>query len=155
MWPTIREQHNRKTSRFQSDLTDKEWRVIEPYLPAAKRADQPRAWPMRKIINGIFYEMRSGCTWRELANDFPPWSTIYHWFAMFRDNARFASKAETELLPRCLNDSIPLTMVVRSTKARIGPPAIIFVRCPREMCVASATALQPNSPTASRSMACN
>lgn len=44
---------------------------------------------MREIINGIFYVMRSGCPWRLLPSDFPPWGTIYRWFATFRDEDRF------------------------------------------------------------------
>jgi len=90
MWtPTTRKQHIRKTNRYQTDMTDEEWRVIEPHLPAASSTGRPRTWPMREIINGIFYVMRSGCTWRLLPNDLPPWGTIYRWFAKFRDEARF------------------------------------------------------------------
>ncbi len=90
MWtPTTREQHIRKTNRYQTDVTDKKWGVIEPYLPAASSTGRPRAWPMREIINGIFYVMRSGCPWRLLPSDLPPWSTIYRWFAQFRDEGRF------------------------------------------------------------------
>jgi transposase len=44
---------------------------------------------MREIINGIFYVMRSGCPWRLLPSDLPPWSTVYRWFATFRDDSRF------------------------------------------------------------------
>jgi putative transposase len=73
MWtPATRKQHIRKTNRYQSDLTDEEWAVIEPHLPVAKSTGRPRAWPMREIINGIFYVMRSGCPWRLLPSDLPP-----------------------------------------------------------------------------------
>jgi transposase len=82
-------QHIRETNRDQTDVTDKEWRVIEPHLPAAKSTGRPRAWPMREIINGIFYVMRAGCPWRLLPSDLPPWSTICRWFATFRDESRF------------------------------------------------------------------
>jgi transposase len=55
MWtPTTRKQHIRKTDRYQTDVTDEEWFVIEPHLPATKTMGRPRAWPMREIINGIF-----------------------------------------------------------------------------------------------------
>ena len=91
MWtPTTRKQHIRETSRYQTDVTDEEWRVIESHLPAVNSTGRPRAWPMREIINGIFYVMRSGCPWRLLPSDLPPWSTIYRWFAKFRDEDRFA-----------------------------------------------------------------
>jgi transposase len=90
MWTqTTRKQHIRKTSRYQTDVTDQEWEVIACLLPVVSAMGRPRAWPMREIINGIFYVMRSGCPWRLLPSDFPPWSTIYRWFAMFRDEGRF------------------------------------------------------------------
>src|SRR5258708_24765307 len=90
MWtPTTREQHSRKNQRYQSDLTDEEWCVIEPHLPKPRAKGRPRSWAMREIINGIFYVMRAGCTWRLLPSDFPPWGTIYRWFATFRDDGRF------------------------------------------------------------------
>jgi transposase len=90
MWtPTTRKQHSRSTLRYQTDLTDAEWRLIEPHLPAARRTGRPRAWPMREIINAIFYVLRGGIVWRLLPSDFPPWPTVYRWFATFRDGAVF------------------------------------------------------------------
>ena len=65
MWtPTTGKQHIRETSRYQTDVTDEEWLVIMPHLPSANSMGRPRAWPMREIIKGIFYVMRSGCPWR-------------------------------------------------------------------------------------------
>jgi Putative transposase of IS4/5 family (DUF4096)/Transposase DDE domain len=64
--PATRKNYSRATTRYQSDVTDEEWRVIEPHLPRAKDTGRPRAWPLREIINGIFYVMRSGCPWRQL-----------------------------------------------------------------------------------------
>jgi putative transposase len=90
MWtPTTRQQHSRKVQRYQSDLTDGEWLVIKPHLPEPSTTGRPWRWSMREIVNGIFYVMRAGCTWRLLPTDFPPWGTIYRWFAMFRDSGRF------------------------------------------------------------------
>ena len=84
MWtPTTREQHSRKALRYQTDLTDAEWVVIEPHLPPAHGTGRPRSWPMREIVNGIFHVMRAGCPWRLLPSDLPPWGTIYRWFAKF------------------------------------------------------------------------
>ena len=78
MWtPTTRKQHIRETSRYQTDVTDEEWLVIMPHLASANSTGRrPRAWPMREIINGIFYVMRSGCPWRLLPSDLPPWSDL-------------------------------------------------------------------------------
>ena len=77
---------SRKALRYQTDLTDAEWVVIEPHLPPAHGTGRPRSWPMREIVNGIFYVMRAGCPWRLLPSDLPPWGTIYRWFAKFRDD---------------------------------------------------------------------
>ena len=90
MWtPTTRQQHSRPVTRYQTDLTDAEWRVIAPHLPKPCAMGRPREWPMREIVNGIFYVMRAGCPWRLLPSDLPPWETIYRWFAKFRDEGRF------------------------------------------------------------------
>ena len=65
MWtPTTREQHSRKALRYQADLTDAKWVVIEPHLPPAHGTGRPRSWPVREIVNGIFYVLRAGCPWR-------------------------------------------------------------------------------------------
>ena len=90
MWtPTTRQQHSRTVTRYQSDLTGAEWRVIAPHLPKPCATGRPRAWPMREIVNGIIYVMRAGCPWRLLPNDLPPWGTIYRWFAAWRDDGCF------------------------------------------------------------------
>ena len=90
MWtPTTRQQHSRIVTRYQTDLTDEEWRVIAPHLPKPRATGRPREWPMREILNGIFYVGRAGCPWRLLPNDLPPWGTIYRWFAAWRDDGRF------------------------------------------------------------------
>ena len=90
MWtPTTRQQHSRPVTRYQTDLTDAEWPVIAPHLPKPCEMGRPREWPMREIVNGIFYVMRAGCPWRLLPNDLPPWGTIYRWFAAWRDDGCF------------------------------------------------------------------
>jgi transposase len=90
MWtPTTRQQHSRPVTRYQTDLTDAEWRVIAPHLPEPCATGRPREWPMREIVNGIFYVMRAGCPWRLVPSDLPPWATIYRWFAVWRDDGRF------------------------------------------------------------------
>jgi transposase len=80
MWtPTARQQHNRPVKRYQTDLTDAEWRVIAPHLPKPCATGRPREWPMREISNGIFYVVRL------LLNDLPPWEWVGGW----RDDGRF------------------------------------------------------------------
>lgn len=86
MWtPTTRAQHSRAGLRYGSDLTDAEWAVLEPLLPAPCRCGRPRHWPLREVLNAIFYVLRCSCPWRLLPKDLPPWRTAYRWFARLRD----------------------------------------------------------------------
>jgi transposase len=87
--PDPREHYRRRTPRYQTDLTDAECHVIEPLLPPAKKMGRPRTWPLREIVNAIFYVLRGGIAWRLLPSDFPPWSTVYRWFAAWRDACVF------------------------------------------------------------------
>ena len=87
MWtPATRVQHTRVSKRYQTDLTDPEWLLIVDMLPAAARLGRRREWAMREIVNAIFYVLRGGITWRLLPKDFPPWQTVYRWFALLRGN---------------------------------------------------------------------
>lgn len=89
MWTlTAREQHSRKSLRYQTDMTDAEWMVIEPLLPPPHATGRPRVWPMREIVNAVFCVMRAGCPWRLWPKDLPPWGAIRHCFATLRDSGR-------------------------------------------------------------------
>ena len=69
---------------YQSDLSDAQWSCLESYLPAPKANGRPRIYPLREILNAIFYVVRSGCAWRLLPHDFPSWKTVYHYFRFWR-----------------------------------------------------------------------
>ena len=69
---------------YPTDLSDAEWSFLEPHLPAPKATGRPRLYPLREIIDAIFYVVRSGCSWRLLPHDFPPWRSVYHYFRQFR-----------------------------------------------------------------------
>ena len=87
MWsPTTRLQHSRSGLRYGTDLTDREWLVLEPLLPPARSKGRRRSWPMRELVNAIFYALRSGCPWRLLPDSFPPPTTVYRWFSFLRDS---------------------------------------------------------------------
>jgi len=70
---------------YPSDLTDVEWETLEPLIPAAKPGGRPEEWPKREIVNAILYILRSGCPWRMLPHDFPPYTTVYDYFRAWRD----------------------------------------------------------------------
>jgi len=69
---------------YPSDLTDIEWLIIEPLIPPAKPGGRPREADIRKVLNAIFYLLRSGCAWRMLPHDLPPWQTVYGYFRTWR-----------------------------------------------------------------------
>jgi len=73
-----------KRKAYPSDLTDTEWIILEPLIPPPKPGGRPRTVDMREIVNGIFYVLRSGCAWRMLPHDLPPWSTVYGYFRQWR-----------------------------------------------------------------------
>ena len=90
MWtPTTRRQHSRAGLRYETDLTDAEWALIEPHMPPPCGCGRPREWPLREVLNAIFYVLRGGITWRLLPNDLPPRTTVYRWFARWRDTGLF------------------------------------------------------------------
>jgi putative transposase len=69
---------------YPTDLNDKEWAVIEPYVPKPKVGGRPAEHTRREIINAIAYVLRSGCAWRLMPPDLPPWSTGYDYFRQWR-----------------------------------------------------------------------
>ncbi len=69
---------------YPTDLTDQQWQMIESLVPASKAGGRPRTVDMREILNAIFYILVSGCGWRMLPHDLPPWSTVYYYFRCWR-----------------------------------------------------------------------
>ena len=69
---------------YQSDLSDAEWNCLQSYLPAPKADGRPRLHSLREILDAIFYLLKSGCAWRLLPNDFPPWKSVYNYFRSWR-----------------------------------------------------------------------
>jgi len=87
MWtPTTRHYYIRTSWRYETDLSDAEWAIIAPFLPISPWRGRPHKWSMREILNAIFYVLRGGIPWRLLPRDFPPKSTVFHWFSVFRDS---------------------------------------------------------------------
>ncbi|MCP5004426.1 MAG: IS5 family transposase [Planctomycetes bacterium] len=91
-WTKItRAQHKRKTGRYSTDLTDEEFAIMAPYLPAAKPLGRPRKTDLREVVNGILYVLRTGCPWNLLPKDFPPASTVYGYFRQWLKDGIWAS----------------------------------------------------------------
>jgi transposase len=74
---------------YPTDLSDAEFRHIEEHLPAANQRGRPRIHAPREILNALFYVLKSGCPWRLLPREFPPWRSVYHWFRAWRIDGTF------------------------------------------------------------------
>src|SRR5213596_1954407 len=87
MWTEItRPKYQREGQRYARDLTDGE---IEPHMPAAKPLGRPREIELRAVLDAILYIARTGCQWRMLPKDFPPFTTVQGYFYDWRDNGLF------------------------------------------------------------------
>lgn len=69
---------------YPSDVTDTEWLLLAPLIPPAKPGGRPGDVNMREVLNGIFYVLKEGITWRALPHDLPPWPTVYGYFNRWR-----------------------------------------------------------------------
>ena len=81
MWTSEnRARYDRDELRYPSDVTDAEWALIEPLIPAAKRGGRRRKTDMRQTFNAVMYLLSTGCQWRYLPKDFPPQGTVRRYF---------------------------------------------------------------------------
>jgi putative transposase len=70
---------------YDTDLTDEQFALVKPFLPRPKRMGRPPA-DLRAVLNAILYLVRTGCQWRLLPHDFPPWSTVHTWYRRWRQD---------------------------------------------------------------------
>lgn len=71
---------------YPTDLTDAQWRLVEPHLPPEMSGCRPLKYARREVVNAILYLTRNGCTWRGLPHDLPPYRAVYHYFRAWRDD---------------------------------------------------------------------
>ena len=82
MWPPAAGARLARDARpYATCLTDAEWAVVAPFLPAPGRTGRPRRWPPRAILDAILHVLRTGGAWRHLPREFPPWPTVHRWRA--------------------------------------------------------------------------
>jgi transposase len=105
-WTEItRQQYRRDGLHYASDMTDAEWKLIEPLMPGRCGRGRPREISLRVIMNAILYIAACGCQWRALPKDFPPCSTVQYYFYKWRGSG----------LWRTINDAL-----VRRMRERQG-----------------------------------
>ena len=84
-----------KRKKYPSDLTDDQWNELTPLLPGAKPGGRPRTVDLREVMNGILYVLRSGCPWRMVPHDLPPWETLYKYFRQWTKDGTWERIHET------------------------------------------------------------
>ena len=80
---------------YPSDLSDQEWQLLEPLLPPPKPGGRPVTYPRREIVNAIRYVLRTGCSWRMLPHDLPPWRIVFHYFRTWRRDGSWQRAHDT------------------------------------------------------------
>lgn len=100
---------------YPSDLSDAEWHRIAPLVPEALPGGRPRISDMREICNAIFYVLRTGCPWRFLPHDLPPWITVYYYFRRWQADGTWKQ----------MNDT--LRRQVRQTEGRESDPSAAII----------------------------
>ena len=83
---TARREYRRESARYTSDLTDREWALIEPFMPPPCRIGRLRVTDLREVVNAVLYQASTGCQWRMLPKDFPSVSTVQRYFYQWRDS---------------------------------------------------------------------
>lgn len=84
-----------KRQAYPSDLNDEEWQILDPLVPAVKSGGRPADHERREIVNAILYVLRTGCQWRALPHDLPPWKTVYTYFRTWRLDGTWKSIHDT------------------------------------------------------------
>jgi putative transposase len=110
-----------ESRRYPTDLSDDEWLCICPHLPEPTGEGRPRLHDSRAILDAVFYVLKSGCPWRLLPREFPPWKTVYDWFRKWRIDGtweRLNAELRERLRCRLGRDPDPSAGIVDSQSAR-------------------------------------
>jgi putative transposase len=100
---------------YPTDLTDEQWKLVEPMLPPAKPGGHPRTTNLREVLNALFYLVRSGCQWRMIPHEFPPWRTCYNYYRAWISNGTWDEIA------------VVLRMEVRTQAGRNDQPRVAAI----------------------------
>src|SRR5215207_1743939 len=110
-----------ESRKYPTDLSDDEWLCIGPHLPGPTGQGRPRLHGLRAILDAIFYVLKSGCPWRLLPRDFPPWKTVYDWFRRWRIDGtweRLNAELRERLRSRLGRNPNPSAGIVDSQSAK-------------------------------------
>lgn len=110
-----------RRQRYPSDLTDAEWELIRGMIPPEVGGGRHRDTDLRAVVNGILYLLRSGCSWRMLPKDFPPWSTVHHYYRRWRKDGtvtRIHDALRREVRVQAGRDPEPSAAVIDSQSVK-------------------------------------
>jgi len=115
---------------YPSDLTDEQWEALQRAVPKPKKPGRPPKYPRREIWNAIFYQDRTGCQWRALPHDLPPWNLVWEHFGRWRDRGliqRVHEALRTEVRVQAGREASPSAAIIDSQSVRTpqkgGPTA--------------------------------
>lgn len=106
---------------YPSDLTNTQWRLIEPLIPPAKPGGRPRKYDMREVVNGILYVTSEGCRWRAVPHDLPHWKTCYNFFRAFEADGTWGTLVDAlrvEVRTKLGRDPTPSGACIDSQSAK-------------------------------------
>ena len=122
MWTAEhRRNASRKGMRYPSDLTEDEWRLVEPFIPPARRGGRKRHVNVKEVLNSIFYVLATGCQWSALPKDLAPKSTAHDYFIML-DRSGALSRIHEALYiaarEQAGKEASPTTAIIDSQSAK-------------------------------------
>jgi putative transposase len=122
---------------YPSDLTDEQWETLQQVVPKPKRgrSGRPPLYARREVWNAIFYQSRTGCQWRALPHDFPPWNLIWEHFCRWRDSGlieRVHDALREQVRTAAGKEATPSAAIIDSQSVRTpqkgGPTAMMLAR---------------------------
>lgn len=107
--------------RYPTDLTDAQWAILEPLVPAVRPGGRPAKHARREIVDAMLYVLRGGISWRSLPHEYPPWQTVYGYFRIWRDDGtweRIAAVLRERVRVTLGREPIPSAAIIDSQTVR-------------------------------------